>query len=107
MIRTRRGARFSAALLLAGAVAVGACSDDDSSGSYGYAGPGGDCTQYTTCDTCTPVNGCGWCFTRAGGACASDPDQCSSASGEFAWTWNQSGCPDVDASISAIDAGGT
>jgi hypothetical protein len=101
--------RFFGALLLAGtvAVAVGAC-DDSSSGGYSAGGGGGgdSCSAYTTCDTCTPANGCGWCFDSTGGLCASDPDQCSSAS-EFTWTWNQSGCPDVDASVSPLDAGTT
>jgi hypothetical protein len=97
---------FGALILAAGVcVTVGAC--DSSSGSdhgygyeygYGYGG-GSTCAAYTTCDTCTPVNGCGWCFTIVGGACASSPDECSSDSGEFTWTWNQSGCPDDDASV--------
>jgi hypothetical protein len=97
--------RFLGAFLLAGAVAVavGAC-DDSSSGGY-YAGASSDqCNAYNTCDTCTPVNGCGWCFNSTGGLCASSPDECSSAS-EFTWTWNQSGCPDIDASVASPDAG--
>jgi hypothetical protein len=99
--------RFLGAFLLAGAVAVavGAC-DDSSSGGYYSSAPGGQCSAYTTCDTCTPVNGCGWCFNSTGGLCASDPDQCSSAS-EFTWTWNQNGCPDVDASVAPLEAGTT
>jgi len=99
-----------ARLSFAGAVAVamGACDDSSSGSGYdvtGSTGPAG-CSSYITCDTCTPVNGCGWCFNGTGGLCASDPDQCSSAS-EFTWTWNQSGCPDVDASVSPLDAGTT
>jgi hypothetical protein len=99
--------RFLGAFLLAGAVAVavGAC-DDSSSGGYYASAPAGQCSTYTTCDTCTPVQGCGWCFNSTGALCASDPDQCSSA-GEFTWTWNQSGCPDVDASVAPLDAGTT
>ena len=101
--------RFLGAFLLGGAVAVaaGAC-DDSSSGGYGGGGGGyGDsCNANTTCDTCTPVQGCGWCFNSTGGLCASSPDECSSAS-EFTWTWNQSGCPDVDASVSPLDAATT
>jgi hypothetical protein len=103
--------RFLGALLFGGAVvvALGAC-DDSSSGGYGYGGGGGGngdpCNANTTCDTCTPVQGCGWCFNATGGLCASGPDECSSAS-EFTWTWNQSGCPDVDASVAPLDAGTT
>src|ERR1700722_15211678 len=103
--------RFLGALFFVGAVAVavGAC-DDSSSGGYGYGGGGGGngdpCNANTTCGTCTPVQGCGWCFNSTGGLCASSPDECSSAS-EFTWTWNQSGCPDVDASVSPLDAGTT
>jgi len=103
--------RFLSALLFGGAVAVamGAC-DDSSGGGYGYGGGGGGngdpCNANATCDTCTPVQGCGWCFNSTGGLCASSPDECSSAS-EFTWTWNQSGCPDVDASVAPLDAGTT
>jgi hypothetical protein len=101
--------RFIGAFVLAAgvAVAVGACDDSSSGDGYAYGGGGGSqCSTYTTCDTCTPANGCGWCFNRAGGMCASDPDQCSSAS-EFTWTWDQTGCPDLDASVSPLDAGTT
>lgn len=97
--------RFLGAFLLAGTVAVaaGAC-DDSSAGDYSGGG-GDDCTAYTSCDTCTPVQGCGWCFNGSGGVCASSPDECAAATSEFTWTWNQSGCPDVDASISSVDGG--
>jgi hypothetical protein len=102
--------RFLGAFLLAGAigVAIGAC-DNSSAGDYDNAGGGSgvDCSPYSSCDTCTPVAGCGWCFNASGGACAPDPDSCSAASGEFTWTWNQSGCPGVDASVEPLDAGTT
>ena len=99
--------RFVVGAALASLVAlcVGACTD--SSQGYSYAGGSGlDCSPYTTCGTCTPVQGCGWCFTRSGGACASSPDQCASSVSEFTWTWNASGCPGVDASVALPDAGG-
>jgi hypothetical protein len=95
--------RFFAGTLVASAVAlaVGACGDDSS--NYGYA-PGGDCSAYTTCGTCTPVQGCGWCFNKSGGLCTTDPNECANVS-EFTWTWNPSGCPDVDASVNPVDGG--
>jgi hypothetical protein len=100
--------RFLGAFLLAAAVGVafGAC-DDSSGGDYGSGGSGVDCSPYTSCDTCTPVAGCGWCFNASGGACASDPDQCAAATNEFTWTWNQSGCPSLDASVEPLDAATT
>ena len=101
--------RFFAAILLASAVAVGlgACGDNTSSVPYasGSGGSAVDCTVYSTCGSCTPVAGCGWCFNPGGGACATDPDSCVDAS-EFTWTWEPSGCPGVDASVVPLDAGG-
>jgi hypothetical protein len=93
--------RTYAAILLATAIALplGACGDDSSGGgSYGYADPYG-CRQFTTCGTCTPEPGCGWCFHGTSGVCTSDPDQCAQVVSEFTWTWDPSGCPDVDASV--------
>jgi hypothetical protein len=87
------------------ALCVGGC--DSSSQGYGYSGGGGGndlCSPYTTCGTCTPVQGCGWCFNRSGGACASSPDQCASSVSEFTWTWDPAGCPGVDASVVPVDA---
>jgi hypothetical protein len=98
--------RTYAAILLATAIALplGACGDDGSGGySYGYATAYG-CEQFTTCGTCTPVLGCGWCFHGTSGVCTSDPDQCAQVTSEFTWTWNPSGCPDVDASVGSVDA---
>lgn len=98
--------RFIAGTLLASAVAlaVAACGDD--SGANAYPSAGGDCSAYSTCGTCTPVTGCGWCFNAHGGVCTSDPDQCANAS-EFTWTWDPGGCPDVDASVNAASDAGT
>lgn len=84
------------------ALCVGGC--DSSSQGYPYPGGGNDlCSSYATCGTCTPVQGCGWCFNLSGGACASSPDQCANVS-EFTWTWDLDGCPGVDASVSPLDA---
>jgi hypothetical protein len=99
--------RLLSSFLLATAIglSLGACDGDDSVSSGGGGG-GNACSQYSTCDSCTPVNGCGWCFNASGGACAPDPDSCTNAS-EFTWTWNPSGCPDVDAQVVSIDSGTT
>jgi hypothetical protein len=106
--------RFLAAAFLTSvvAVALGACGDDNSADyayGYGYSGGGGGtasiCSQYTTCGSCTPVDGCGWCFTNAGGTCTTDPDECLFDATEFTWTWDSTGCPGADASVVPLDAG--
>jgi hypothetical protein len=92
------------------ALAVGACGDD--ARSTVSAGPGGGpsfgpgCHAQTTCGACTPIVGCGWCFTATGGSCHDNPDECTG--NEFSWTWEPSGCPGVDASVAPpVDAGQT
>jgi hypothetical protein len=102
---------FAGAILASfAALAVGACDSAASGGGASYAGSsssgggGAFCGAYTTCGSCTPVSGCGWCFNTAGGTCATDPDQCSTLK-EFTWTWDPSGCPDLDASVVPLDAG--
>ncbi|MGH7296953.1 MAG: hypothetical protein ACRELB_18585 [Polyangiaceae bacterium] len=97
-----------AALLFASvALALAACSGDDASSAYAYSGDA--CNQFTSCGSCTPVEGCGWCFNASGGLCAATPDECTNVS-EFTWTWDSTGCPDTDASVvpvsSSADAGG-
>ncbi len=90
------------------ALAIAACED----GGYGYdqGGPNVACGQFTSCNTCTPVLGCGWCYTGSGtGTCTDGPQDCSAAPGG-GWTWDPSGCrvqaeagtggPGVDASSS-------
>jgi hypothetical protein len=107
--------RLLSATLLASAVGVSlaACGDDTGGGGLSYGsssgggssgGSAGDCRVYTTCGSCTPVAGCGWCFSGTSGTCAFDPDDCTSAS-EFTWTWDPSGCPYVDAGVVPLDAG--
>jgi hypothetical protein len=99
--------RTYAAATLATAIALvlGACGDDNG-GDYYYGGSGSvaSCGQYTTCGTCTPVLGCGWCFNSKGGVCTTDPNECAQVVSEFTWTWDPSGCPDVDASVAPVDA---
>jgi hypothetical protein len=95
-------------LAFAVTVTVGACSADDGSAVYGSSAGGGpvtDCSVYATCGSCTPIEGCGWCFGGAPGMCAPGPGSCASES-EFTWTWDPSGCPDVDASVVPLDGGG-
>ena len=101
--------RSAIAIVLLSPVAllVGACNDHGTSGggrtAYGNAYVG--CSQYTSCEACTPVNGCGWCDKVDGtGMCADDPNDCASASA-FRWTWDPMGCRvTADAGVSPIDA---
>jgi hypothetical protein len=100
--------RFLSAALLSSTIAAIVAACGESGTDVAYAGSAGGyggvaCSAYTTCGSCTPVPGCGWCFSGATGACAPDPDSCSDA-GEFTWTWNQSGCPAVPA-VAPGDAG--
>jgi hypothetical protein len=98
MGKSHLGACLGAALV---ALAVGACDSSQSDGGGGGGGSAVDCSVYTTCGTCTPVGGCGWCFTRTAGACVTDPDQCDATS-EFTWTWDPKGCPGT---VTVGDAG--
>jgi hypothetical protein len=72
------------------ALSLAACDAADS-GMYGDPRYSDPCLQYASCGTCTPVPGCGWCFTATSGACVSHPDECAGAT-SFGWTWEQSGC---------------
>lgn len=88
------------ALLLA--LLPAACIDD------GYdAGPSYTpvyCGQFTSCTTCTPVLGCGWCQSGTKGACVDQPNACANVS-DFYWTWELAGCPGVPRTD--VDAGAT
>jgi hypothetical protein len=79
-------------------VALAACGSD---GGGADAGPylASYCGQFTTCGTCTPANGCGWCYNDDGtGTCAASPDECPTLA--FSWTWDPSGCRvTADASV--------
>jgi hypothetical protein len=77
------------------AVVASACDDgmtDDGYGSgYGYGYSNASCRAQTTCGTCTPVVGCGWCFIGSStGVCVDGPDDCPSNS--TGWTWDPPGC---------------
>ena len=90
-------------ILAATAVALvaGACGDT----GYAIYGPEVDpCSGYTSCASCTPVVGCGWCFASgATGSCSSDSSTC--AVGPASWTWNPSGCTAIATPTLAADAG--
>src|SRR5438132_873738 len=84
---------WAAPLVLAGCESGGGSYDDGYGGYYGF------CRQFSSCDECTPIYGCGWCTYGSGkGICLEDPDECRTA--QFTWTWEQKGC-------SAVTDGGT
>jgi hypothetical protein len=107
--------RVLAATVLVSVISLGlvACGDEHhghdgmGGGMGGGASSGHDpgCAAYTTCDTCTPVLGCGWCFQSDGtGTCTTGANRC--AGQEFAWTWEPSGCgtsaPDGAVAVDAV-----
>ena len=95
------GALVASAAFVIG-VSLPAC---DGGPSHHKAGHGSrssarSCSRFATCDTCTPILGCGWCFNSGGaGTCAADPDECLTP--QFSWTWDPVGCRvSADASVS-------
>lgn len=101
--------RVGAGMLMAAVIALGLGACDGNHDEYGMSGgrSSADCSQHTTCGTCTPVVGCGWCFNGNGvGSCAADPDACKGSA--FSWTWEPTGCRvSADASTVPGDAGTT
>jgi hypothetical protein len=88
---------------LGGAALLASACDDggDRHGRHHHHQESASCSAESTCGTCTPVVGCGWCFTPDGGACVSGPDECpTDATG---WTWDPPGC-DGDAGDAGEDA---
>jgi hypothetical protein len=89
--------RITAGLLAFVAIGLlaSACDDEGSFRERRLGGYGGgnnpQCGQYTTCGTCTPALGCGWCFVNAQtGVCLDSTADCpSNAEG---WTWDPPGC---------------
>jgi hypothetical protein len=58
-----------------------------------YAPPYYDdyCGQFSSCEQCTPMEGCGWCsYGRNQGFCFSEPNECRPD--RFSWTWVPAGC---------------
>jgi hypothetical protein len=95
--------RGFALLAFASVALVVACSDE-SRGGYGLRSRGSRdamCGAQSSCLTCTPVVGCGWCQLPDGtGRCVDDPNDCQRAT-TFSWTWEPSGCREAaDASVS-------
>src|SRR4051812_24993257 len=85
--------RWSAVLFASvAACAVAACDDGGWGRPYGYGPQQDPCLRFTSCGSCTPVLGCGWCGTgeNPGGECHSGPEQCLGT--YFTWTWEAKGC---------------
>jgi hypothetical protein len=96
-------------IVVAAVVGLAACeSSSDWSGGQGYArGRGGPglCREATSCASCTPIVGCGWCQLPDGtGRCVDDPNDCSDET-VFSWTWDPSGCR-VPIEAGAVTVGG-
>jgi hypothetical protein len=64
-----------------------------------------DCSPYQTCDTCMPVNGCGWCGVAAGGSNAAG--FCSSSEVGCATYFYTDSCPSPYGSSSASSGSGS
>jgi len=102
-----------ATAVLACSIALATAACDTSGDDYPQVPEGVTaCSAFSSCETCTPVNGCGWCFNSDGTAnCASGPGDCTTTT--FAWAWDPSGCPTADAgagpdaATTAPDAGET
>ena len=97
--------RISAVIFWVAAALGCVCCDSSDAGPHGPRERPFSCEQLTTCATCTPVLGCGWCQAGDQGLCTSDPHHCARAE-TFTWTWEAAFCPAVpDAGASdAVDA---
>ena len=75
----------AASILFSACEGGGYYDDRYGTGAYGY------CQQATSCSTCTPILGCGWCSYGDGkGVCLSEPNACRVK--QFTWTWEPTGC---------------
>jgi hypothetical protein len=79
-----------AAAFFGSALAVAACDDHGGHHHRHARQPHAACGVQASCGTCTPVLGCGWCFSPAGGHCVDDPSDCAYDSTGF--TWDPPGC---------------
>jgi hypothetical protein len=82
-----------------------ACIDGSNGGGGGYSYGPVNCHRFTSCATCTPVLGCGWCQSGTKGACVDQPNACASAS-TFSWTWELSGCPPAGGEDAGLETQG-
>ena len=96
-------------MILLFALLPAACIDDSGYNNQGPSYGPVYCGQFTSCATCTPVLGCGWCSMGSKGACVDQPNACAAAA-NFYWTWELDGCPgagDAGAADGGPDAGAT
>jgi hypothetical protein len=82
---------------ICGALCLTSCIDSSGPGDYGpppdySTGERARCERFTSCATCTPVLGCGWCQSGNKGLCTSEPNRCGDAV-SFSWTWELDFCP--------------
>jgi len=100
-------ARVSQYLLLVSGLVFGlvACSSDEHHHGMRSGQRPTQCELQTTCGTCTPIMGCGWCQYEDGtGSCATGPSACRELS--FRWNWEPTDCPvpSTDAGLTPADA---
>ncbi len=95
-----------AAAAVASAVVALACGDSRVQRGGRAGASATSCSAKTTCGTCTPVLGCGWCQLDDGsGRCVDDPNDCADHD-VFTWTWEPSGCREpADAGVAKVDGG--
>lgn len=84
---------FAASFVLV-ALSLAGCSSDDEA-YYARRHPDDHdvppCAMQTSCGTCTPVLGCGWCqYDDGTGACTTSPSRCKGDT--FRWAWEPSTC---------------
>ncbi len=103
---------LAASFALATFVLVGCSPSDDDYRYRDHGRPPPACSVETTCGSCTPVLGCGWCQYEDGtGACTTSPSRCKGDT--FRWSWEPSTCPAVATDAGApdgdviVDAGGS
>jgi hypothetical protein len=89
---------------LVAALCLASCWDSTDN-AYGPPPGSGDgrphCERFTSCATCTPVLGCGWCQSGDKGLCTSEPNRCADVQ-SFSWTWELAYCPaEADAGTGA------
>jgi hypothetical protein len=88
-----RGMKYRLLVALVGAFCSLSClSSDDAGPPPDGRRPRVRCEQLSSCATCTPVLGCGWCQSGDKGLCTSEPNRCADVE-TFSWTWELAFCP--------------